>query len=584
MKIKPRILKPLALVAAALLLAACQSNPPRSAAMSGEIAQSVAQSRAQNAQLAARPEAPPAAVSQALMPPLKVDLAGMGQTPVQRRFDISVDHVPARTFFMSLVKDTPYNMVTPPGLKGHISLSLKNVSLDEVMQTVREVYGYAYRRTPNGYEILPTTLRSRIFKVDYLNVQRKGRSRLRVSSGQVSGVRNNHSAGSSGNTTNSAGRQLQAVSGSEMDTRSDSDFWAELQAALEAIVGGEDGRKVVINAQSGIIVVRASPLELRAVAQYLEDTQLVAQRQVILEAKILEVELNDGFQSGINWAALGSSGSDSLVAGQFGGSQLFTNGSSNLAGQSDALNIADPAAIAAGVASAFGGVFGMRLTTGNFTAFLEFLESQGDVHVLSSPRIATVNNQKAVIKVGTDEFFVTDVNTNNALIAGSSATNQTMSVEFTPFFSGVALDVTPQIDEAGFVTLHIHPSVSDVKEKVKEVSLSQSEQLRVPMAQSTIRESDSIVRARSGQVVVIGGLMQNIVRDRTIGVPVLGDLPLLGGLFRHQQASAVKSELVILLRPVVVAGGQQWNAELDRLGERFGGLDGVSRRSRETGD
>ncbi len=575
--IPPRLGRPLTLLAAVLALTACANQPPRTGAVGDEIERSLADSQTQNAALAARPVPPPAAVSAALLPPLNVQLSGLDQAPLQRRFDITVDRVPARTFFMSLVKGTPFNMVVPPDIKGRISLSLKNVTLDEVMAAVREVYGYEYRRNAGGYEILTTALRSKVFKVDYLNVQRKGRSRMRVSSGQVSATPNRNRASGTGTgsaTTGSSGRrQVETVSGSEMDTRSQSDFWAELRDALEAIVGSEGGRKIVLNAHSGIIVVRARPEELRAVEQYLQDTQVVVQRQVILEAKILEVELKDGFQSGINWAAMGSSGSDSIVGGQFGGARLFTDGTSALAGLSDVLNPTDPQAIAATVASAFGGVFGMRLDTGNFTAFIEFLESQGDVHVLSSPRVSTVNNQKAVIKVGTDEFFVTDVNTNSQLYAGSSTSNQTFSVEFTPFFSGVALDVTPQIDEEGFVTLHIHPSVSDVQEKIKQIDFSGTDSLRVPMAVSTIRESDSIVRARSGQVVVIGGLMQNTSRDSSASVPLLGDLPLVGGLFRHKQKRFVKSELVILLRPVVVGSDQVWDDELQRISERFGGLD-----------
>ena len=567
----------LALLAGVLALTACANNPPRTGSVGDAMSETLAESQAQNAAAEARPTPPPPAVSDALLPPLSVQLSGVSQQPVQRRFDITVDRVPARTFFMSLVKDTPFNMVTPPDLKGRISLSLKNVTLDEVMETVRTVYGYEYRRSPSGYEILTSALRSKIFKIDYLNVQRKGRSRVRVSSGQVSPSRNRNNqlygGTSAGGVANTGRRQVEAVSGSEMDTRSKSDFWAELKTALDAIVGSEGGRKVVINAQSGIIVVRARPEELRAVEQYLTDTQAVVQRQVILEAKILEVQLRDGYQAGINWAAMGTNGDNGYAFGQFGGARIFTDDNSNIRGTSDVLNPNDPETIAAAVASAFGGVFGMRITTGNFTTFLEFLESQGDVHVLSSPRISTVNNQKAVIKVGKDEFYVTDVNTNNQLYAGSATTNQTFSVEFTPFFSGVALDVTPQIDEEGFVTLHIHPSVSDVEEQIKQVDFSETESLRVPMAVSTIRESDSVVRARSGQVVVIGGLMQNVSKDRSAAVPILGDLPMVGSLFQHKQKGFIKSELVILLRPIVVDGDQVWDDELQAITDRFDSLD-----------
>lgn len=304
------------------------------------------------------------------------------------------------------------------------------------------------------------------------------------------------------------------------------------------------------------------------------------QRQVILEAKILEVGLSDGFQSGVNWAALGrGSGSDGAVVGQFGGSTVFNTGVSNLQGQTDALNPTNFAGVRSDVASAFGGIFAMSLDVGDFTGFLEFLETQGDVHVLSSPRVSTVNNQKAVIKVGTDEFFVTDVDTRSNTTSASFGTNQSVNIELTPFFSGVALDVIPQISGDGVVTLHIHPSVSEVNERIKKISLTTTSQLSVPLALSTIRESDSIVRARSGQVVVIGGLMQNQTKDKTSSVPLLGDLPFVGGLFRHTQKVTRKSELVILLRPIVVDSDKVWVDEIKRATGTFDALTALSQTS-----
>ncbi len=190
--------------------------------------------------------------------------------------------------------------------------------------------------------------------------------------------------------------------------------------------------------------------------------------------------------------------------------------------------------------------------------------------MLSSPRVSTVNNQKAVIKVGTDEFFVTDIETQT--LESTANLNQSINVELTPFFSGVALDVIPQINGRGEVTLHIHPSVSDVKEKVKEIQVSTDPDkglLKVPLALSTIRESDSIIRARSGQVVVIGGLMQNITSDETAGIPFVSQLPVVGGLFRHTKQITKKSELVILLRPIIVDGDSVWNDSVGQSRVRF---------------
>ncbi len=565
------------IIISTLLLTSCATKPPRGESVVDEINNTLKNSTQKTA-VKNKPGVLPPEVSAALMPPLNIEFSGITQAPVERRFDITVDRANARTFFMSLAKDTPYNMVTHPGITGKISLSMKNVTINDVMKTVRNVYGYEFIRTNNGYEVLSAKLRSKIFTIDYLNVKRSGLSNVRVSSGQVQASQKNRSRSGSGSTGgnssatngNNSGRST-AVFGSQVSTRSESNFWTELTVALQAIIGSDEGRRVIVNAQSGIVVVRAMPAELRAVSHYLQTTQNIIERQVILEAKILEVELSDGFQSGVNWSALGKGkNGNSVIAGQFGGSSVFTSGVSNLQGQTDALNPANLAGLRSDVASAFGGMFAMSLNIGDFTGFLEFLETQGDVHVLSSPRVSTVNNQKAVIKVGTDEFFVTDVNTNTNTAIGGASANQSVNVELTPFFSGVALDVIPQISEDGMVTLHIHPSVSEVTERVKQINLSSTSQLSVPLALSMIRESDSIVRARSGQVVVIGGLMQNQTRNKKSAIPFLGDLPLIGGLFRHEQKITRKSELVILLRPIVVDNDNVWADEVQKVTKRFG--------------
>jgi len=511
-------------------------------------------------------------IDDALLPPIDINVPGSTGVDTEPRFDLKVNRVAARTFFMGLVQGTPYNMIVHPKVKGSITLDLKNLTVVEVLNTVRDVFGYDYESTNSGFQIYPNSMRTRIFKIDYLDVVRKGNSEMRVSSGQVTETSDSssNSSGSSGTSSNS---RSSSTSGSKVSTSSSSDFWKQLSQSVKSIVGNKDGRNVVVNKHSGVIVVHAMPGELRAVDKFVKTTQSIIQRQVILEAKIIEVELSDGYQSGINWSSFGQSAgrNSSILLSQTGGGSVIGGAGSIIDGNTGTLNPSNYSGVNGSSTSAFGGVFSLALKIGNsFTSFLELLETQGDVHVLSSPQVSTINNQKAVIKVGQDEFFITDVDSSTNTSTGTSSTQS--NVELTPFFSGVALDVIPQISEDGNITLHIHPTVSTVVEKVKQISLNNTSSLSVPLALSSIRESDTIIRARDGQVVIIGGLMQNSTKNEDAGIPVLGDLPLIGGLFKHKRKSYKKSELVILLRPVIVKDDTQWSKKLKQIQSRVGSL------------
>ena len=211
------------------------------------------------------------------------------------------------------------------------------------------------------------------------------------------------------------------------------------------------------------------------------------------------------------------------------------------------------------ITSAIGGVTSMKISGADFTTMINLLDTQGDVDVLSSPRVTAANNQKAVIKVGTDEYFVTNV---SSTTVGGTTPVTTPEVELTPFFSGIALDVTPQIDGEGNILLHIHPSVINIKEQIKSIKIAGSE-LELPLAQSDIRESDTVIKAKTGEVVVIGGLMKSENIDLVSKVPLLGDIPLIGELFTNRAKSLKKTELVLLLKPTVVEA-DTWKKELKR--------------------
>ena len=523
-----------------ITLAACSTTPPISPENMASIVQALEESTAAKNDIPAL--VPPPEVTAALLPQFNNDQLDT-EPKIESRFDISVKSAEASKFFMSLVKGTDMNMVVHPEVSGLISLSMSDVTIEEVLDTVRDMHGYRYRRNGNIFQVFSAKMRTQVFSINYLDIVRSGNSRTSISSGETSSSGSQSQSTVTGNTPSQNGENNFSVSGSEVKTGSQSNFWKDLQDSLSLIIGTEEGRKVIVHPQSGVIVVHAMPEELTDVQNYLTTIENAAHRLVVLEAKVIEVTLNDSFQAGINWNSLIELGSNqSIELGRSGGN-------------------VNPSA------SALGGIFAVNANLNDFNGLIELFKTQGDVQVLSSPRISTVNNQKAVIKVGQDEYFVTDFETETELANGIGSQN--VDVSLTPFFSGVALDVLPQIDADDNVILHIHPAISEVMERTKNLTISTDSELSIPLALSTIRESDSVVRARSGQVIVVGGLMKNATRVEESRTPVIGDVPLIGSLFRNRREVATKSELVILLRPIVIHNDEQWRGQLRDNTKRF---------------
>lgn len=469
----------------------------------------------------------------------------------QQRFNISVNNVPAQDFFTGLVKNTIYNMTVSPQVSGMISLELKNVTVAEVMDTVRDVYGFEYEFTPSGYQVLPRHLETRIFTVNYLDIERGGKSNTNFSSGELTRTTTSQ-APSATNVSGSSSTQKTAIPSGNVETSSKANFWDELKQNLLAVIGTQDGKSVVMNPQSGVVIIRAYPDELRNIAEYLDNIQNNMNRQVIIEAQILEVQLDAQFQSGINWKLF------DLQQGAY-----FNTVTSSSLGATTGIDE---------IPSSFSSIFTLQPSSGNtFKSFIQLLNTQGKVNVLSSPRIATTNNQKAVIKVGGDKFFVTNVTSNNT--TSGSAVGTTQNIELTPFFSGIALDVTPQINSTGEITLHIHPVVSQVSLDRQQFVVNDQNQ-DLPLAQSSVRESDSVIHARSGQVIVIGGLMASKDAQYGASTPGTEHLGFFSALFKSTNKSSTKLELVILLRPVVVNASYNWNQNLQNLANRFKSMKG----------
>lgn len=465
------------------------------------------------------------------------------------KYDINAQNIDAASFFANLVKDTPYSVAVHPEVIGSISLDLKQVPLEQVFSLVSDLYGFQIERKQSIFRIFPSGMRTETFNVNYLLMQRDGTTQTSIISGGVSQNsqnnnqnQGNNSGGQMGGQGNQGGfggsqNNQQSTNGTMISTRTETNFWKDLEVSLKTMIGTDKGRAVFVTPQAGLVTVRALPEEIRSIRDFLNISETNLQRQVVLEARILEVELKDEYQQGINWGTIAKT----IGTTAFG----FSTTAGNFGNQ---------------ITPSLGGVTSLSFVNQDFSGVLSLLETQGDVQVLSSPRVTATNNQKAVIKVGNDEYFVTDVSSQNTIT--STTTSVVPDIELTPFFSGIALDVTPQIDENHSILLHVHPSVIETQEQEKIVTLNE-ENIVLPLAQSTIRESDTIIKAMSGEIVVIGGLMQSITEDLYSQTPILGDLPFIGNLFRNKSQREVKKELIILIKPTIVESGT-WHQQMKR--------------------
>ena len=535
-----------------------------------------------------------ARVQEALLPPLRMELPRAPGVSLEPKFDLAVNNAPAAQVFMSIVSGTRYSMLVPPEVSGNVTVTLKDVTVLEALDALRELYGYEYKLDGTRIFIQPLSIRTRVFHVNYLVGQSIGRSDVRVTSGSVAdtaangggigvpGVPGTTGLPSPGTSVGQAMASGSVGDSSRVQTTVRSDFWEDLRQTLTQIIGNKNGRSVIVNPQAGLVVVRAMPVELRDVDNYLKAIRLSVERQVMLEAKIVEVTLSDQNQAGINWALFSHNIGSRNARGGFGvinpNTTLGTTGTQSAGGLAATIEGGAGAVVAGSTGTLISGVpggalLGLAIQTQNIGAVIQFLESQGSVQVLSSPRMATLNNQKAVLKVGTDEFFITNIAGGSTTTAGTTTGGTTSFPTLTlrPFFSGVALDVTPQIDADGSIILHVHPSVSRVSQDDKNVNLGAifGGEVTLPLARSSVSETDSVVRVKDGNVVAVGGLMKLDVNDNRSGLPGLRDSPAVGALFNNEQRTMVKKELVILIKPTVLSSDRQSAADLRETRDRI---------------
>ncbi|MBJ7591300.1 pilus (MSHA type) biogenesis protein MshL [Aeromonas veronii] len=540
----------LCLITVAMMAAGCTTyQHPEPTQAKDALKQAMNEQQKQAAPLTALPKSVQSELLQLNRPQMPVGMP-------EKRLRIAAHDVEAVEFFGSLFKGSRYSVAVHPGVAGLVSVELKDVTLPEVLAVVGDMYGFDVQRKGNVFHIYPAGLRTETIPVNYLMMSRRGLSRTSVSTGGVTANDSNNSSDSSfdsvsnnNSTNNSSGNNSNGNSsnGTRIETDTNSDYWTDLRDSLQTLIGTGDGRAVITSPQAGLVTIRAYPKELKAVREFLNQSDSHLKRQVVLEARIIEVALNEGYEQGVDWSGLSASwdGNKGITGGgSLANTQLPTTPNQ--------------------IFTALGGGAGFKVSDGNFNVAVNLLKTQGDVNTLSSPRVTATNNQKAVIKVGTDEYFVTNASTTT--VSTTSGDRTTPNVELTPFFSGISLNVTPQIDEEGKVLLHIHPSVIDTEEQTKTIKVTDSDTLVLPLAKSSIRESDTVVQANNGDIIVIGGLMKTDKQEIVSKVPLLGDIPWVGEAFTNRRESTKKVELVIMLKPTVVEK-DTWQNELQRSSE-----------------
>ena len=523
--------------------------------------------------------------------------------PVEERIDISTPaDLPAGEFFTSLMAGTDYGIVISPDVDVNINLSLPNVTIEEAMDTVAEMYNLDITRRGNIYSVRPGGLRTRQFTIDYLNVQRQGNSSIQLTSGNNQNGGNNSGLngfngglgggnfgggafggnigalnGGNFNGLNQGGLGGGGLGGAggaggQISTSTSTDFWSDLETAISNLIGVEssgnasansgsaglfggigglgggagsrnqstvtdEGKSVLVQPLTGIIIVTAFPYELDRIEKFINAAQDSLRREVIIQVQFLEVVLNKGFQYALDFNTFGQQANNPITgSGEFRGDAEGGLGSNNdqagqmLSGDFGIEGISNP----------------LQFSTNfsDFDAVFQLLQTRGTTQVISSPQLRVLNNQKAVFQDGAQEFFQTQADTTTVASANNTTTNANNNLQ--QFFSGISMDITPQISASGEITLHVHPTISAVDEQTKSIAGQV-----VPLALTTTREIDSVIKATNGKIVVLGGLAFERNVDETAGIPGVSNVPILGNALEQRQTQSVKSEFIILLKPII---------------------------------
>jgi len=555
---------------------------------------------------ASGPSDPPAAASAGVAEPAPEPIPDpaprMLSTPDERprnpvvrlmsedRYTLTVQNADLVGILLGLAHDLPINVVVEPGVSGQVDADLKNVSLLDLLEQLVIARGFQYEIRGRTVRIFRSERETRTWQVDYPSARQSGESQFSVSGAVAQSV----ASSSSSQATATNGSQSQDTSTSGISTEVSLDFWSEIERGVRLLAEGSEGaaetlppegeepepaasaaagvagRRVLVSRQAGLVLVTAPRAILDEVDRYLEQAAIRLGRQVLIDTRVVEVTLGDELDLGLDIEfspSLDSTGAQHPVGTIV---RAITGGIP----RDNAISSSDLAPVLTNGGFTFG------IATDTIGVILTTLARQSDVRIVSTPRIATLNNHKAIVKVVRNEvFFVAETEVTVVANVGQSAVT-TFAPTITPV--GVTLDVTPQISAEREVTLHVHPSVSEIVEVREQPRISgQTSTGSLPVV--NLRETDSVVRIRDGETLVIGGLIQTRDLDVEKKIPLLGDIPWLGQLFRQSDVAEVRSELVIFLTPTVLDAPTIRRVERESE-ERLGALDDtrIDRRAIES--
>ncbi|MFA4916736.1 MAG: secretin N-terminal domain-containing protein [Syntrophales bacterium] len=440
------------------------------------------------------------------------------QKEIEELFSLTLRDEEINQVFLALSRQISCSIIVDPEVKGRVTMDLKKVTLKEVLDTLTSFLGLEYEIKGSIIRVSMPRIDTRVFTLNYVTTTRKGSGKLQA----VTGVSGYEAAGGGGSRGDAKG-------GSTIETGPDTaDLWKEIEEGLKNMISKEG--KLVINKLGNTVLVTDLSANLKRIAEFLERIEGSVQRQVIIQAKIVEVALSDQYKMGLDWSAISRMGD---FSGALSGGMSFAQ---SLATET--------------------GAFQVGVSSGDFNGLLDAMSQQGQLNILSSPKVSTLNNQKAVIKVGREEVFFEpkyDVVTTTDPLTGKIKDTQSAlsSVEPRTVTIGIVLDVTPQISSDGYITMNIHPSVTELV-KIEEFRVKDEVYATAPVID--IRETDTMVRVSDGQTIVIAGMMQDKKKEVKTRVPFLGDIPFLGNLFSRTEEEKQKTELVILLTPTILVG------------------------------